>query len=845
MSGLEGDAFALSTDPGLLWPAKLNPSGKAADNNAALGETPDARRNNEKQVPMLSKIMQKFSVGHKKADVIHSRGWMIPVRGQKLLDEAPGLEQIGAFGESRHPYQRPCEKGNPFLISRLKTGMSKFEEHIDEIKALSGLSGTSTLVDTPHMQRLVRSTDELCNFPGPGSHFPARRVMGEDDDALFLAYFTQAHSVLQVASQIRQLIVTLNPFLRDNNAYLADRLAYHYATQVYKLDQWRHLIQGIRGLHESQLFKPFVCTSEPCSDFGSFSSLSEWAFHIDERHRKHPRYEAGMRVSLDLCEFCGAKLDSLNNVYGHIGSHLLVIGQEFLQESWKVIEADPGASLGIWQSEPVELDASESRTKAKANTQTPRQKEKNPEVAMVSSSRQADKKDSLSTSLPTVPKSPLALPNQGTTFKQIGKATIQVKMVISPGLVLSMGEQADESNSEDGLSEYDPEAPEAQDADYDTNRDRTAGGNWSGGFSSGQQSSGSGGGSGSAGTGAGIGEGSGAGEGDRRGKKRRKGENGAYTFSNRPRLACPYQVFEPTTLGCFRREIRNPDGGCENLSRLRQHQEAADCIEKTLPDFERLMDVEDEPAILMSQARVSEENAWWAIFQRLIPGMAARDIESLKLEYSPYYVHRDTSIVIPAVNISDALFAALSSQSVAPPSDIFANSMGSMGSVAEAIATQGDSLTFISQDLSVPVFQGLGPPSLGSIPEVAMSSSGSTSSLSAPSSDQSSLWTQAGTSNPATTSPSLASPRSIPGSLAGGISQTQLEKNHSRLKTQYNQVKMENAQLRQDKFANRGDLDQAETVLEEVLNSPDVSGELFERLSHVSEILMGMKLRMV
>ncbi|KAM5343705.1 hypothetical protein ACJ41O_012242 [Fusarium nematophilum] len=703
MSGLEGDAFALSTDPGLLWPAKLNPSGKAADNNAALGETPDARRNNEKQVPMLSKIMQKFSVGHKKADV-------------------------------------------------LKTGMSKFEEHIDEIKALSGLSGTSTLVDTPHMQRLVRSTDELCNFPGPGSHFPARRVMGEDDDALFLAYFTQAHSVLQVASQIRQLIVTLNPFLRDNNAYLADRLAYHYATQVYKLDQWRHLIQGIRGLHESQLFKPFVCTSEPCSDFGSFSSLSEWAFHIDERHRKHPRYEAGMRVSLDLCEFCGAKLDSLNNVYGHIGSHLLVIGQEFLQESWKVIEADPGASLGIWQSEPVELDASESRTKAKANTQTPRQKEKNPEVAMVSSSRQADKKDSLSTSLPTVPKSPLALPNQGTTFKQIGKATIQVKMVISPGLVLSMGEQADESNSEDGLSEYDPEAPEAQDADYDTNRDRTAGGNWS---------------------------------------------------------------------------------------------EAADCIEKTLPDFERLMDVEDEPAILMSQARVSEENAWWAIFQRLIPGMAARDIESLKLEYSPYYVHRDTSIVIPAVNISDALFAALSSQSVAPPSDIFANSMGSMGSVAEAIATQGDSLTFISQDLSVPVFQGLGPPSLGSIPEVAMSSSGSTSSLSAPSSDQSSLWTQAGTSNPATTSPSLASPRSIPGSLAGGISQTQLEKNHSRLKTQYNQVKMENAQLRQDKFANRGDLDQAETVLEEVLNSPDVSGELFERLSHVSEILMGMKLRMV
>jgi hypothetical protein len=66
-----------------------------------------------------------------------------------------------------------------------------------------------------------------------------------------------------------------------------------------------------------------------------------------------------------------------------------------------------------------------------------------------------------------------------------------------------------------------------------------------------------------------------------------------------------------------------------------QHEEAAACDEKALPDFERLMAIQDEPLVQRSQAALSEEDTWWAIFQRLIPDVAERDISALKLEYSP------------------------------------------------------------------------------------------------------------------------------------------------------------------------------------------------------------------
>jgi hypothetical protein len=47
------------------------------------------------------------------------------------------------------------------------------------------------------------------------------------------------------------------------------------------------------------------------------------------------------------------------------------------------------------------------------------------------------------------------------------------------------------------------------------------------------------------------------------------------------------------------------------------------------------MSLDDEQAIVLPTDHGSEEDAWWAIFQRLIPGMAERSIDFLKLQYSP------------------------------------------------------------------------------------------------------------------------------------------------------------------------------------------------------------------
>ncbi|KAH6876411.1 hypothetical protein B0T10DRAFT_497947 [Thelonectria olida] len=158
-------------------------------------------------------------------------------------------------------------------------------------------------------------------------------------------------------------------------------------------------------------------------------------------------------------------------------------------------------------------------------------------------------------------------------------------------------------------------------------------------------------------------------------------------------------------------------------------------------------------------------------------------------------------------------------------------------------AASSDPLTLMSHDFSLPVYQVSGPPSLGRIPEVTMSGSGSISSFSAASSAQSSLFTQPSGSNQGTSSVPPASPTSASGSLARGFGPTQMERNHTRLKAQYAQAKSENARLLQEKSANRVDLEQVESILEEVLDSRELSERLFERLSQVPGILMAMKNR--
>lgn len=69
---------------------------------------------------------------------------------------------------------------------------------------------------------------------------------------------------------------------------------------------------------------------------------------------------------------------------------------------------------------------------------------------------------------------------------------------------------------------------------------------------------------------------------------------------------------------------------------------------------------------------MSDLAGWWFIFKLLIPGMQDRDLESLKMEYSPCecsrigrvvellivgqdYVHRAPAIMLPAMNFSASI----------------------------------------------------------------------------------------------------------------------------------------------------------------------------------------------
>ncbi|KAF4470798.1 hypothetical protein FALBO_2294 [Fusarium albosuccineum] len=691
------------------------------------------------------------------------------------------------------------------------------------------------------------------NISNPGQNLT---IMDDKfhNEARLRGYFSDSHSRLQISSKIRQLVVSLNPALRSANHYLADRIAYHYAGRVHALDQWQHPLLGIQGLHESKLFEPFVCTWESCGP-KSFGSVEEWRKHIQAH-----RYDWSAKKIVDMsnsltCKFCGTMI-TLTPMDDHVAKHLVTIGQAFLDGSWRSIEADPGASLGQWQRKPVELQAIEIKSVAPQSHKTSYYGKSISPLRAQAEEIQAMLAPSISDT-----SAAMAQSAQRPKFKQIGIAQVQVKMVISPHLMLPTStDDRDDDSGDDSWDESD-----LQDADYVGGSNTTGGGGWSTNLP-GSSSMGLGAGTPSFGGGSGPG-GEDQGDDGRR-RKRRRGQKELNTLAHRLRFACPYQAFEPETLDCFKRGPHNRQGGCENLYRLRQHLarrhmrsyrcgscwrsfdnssqrdqhvNAYTCEPRLLPEFERLMSPHNEFLVNQPRPGMSDVDAWWAIFKLLIPDMGGRDVDSLKLQYSPHYVHRDTSIMIPAINIPDSIFEEISSQPIGSPSGIL-NSVN-MDFATDPNAAQSNPTAFVSQDFSVPVFQLSDPPGLGNMPEITVSASGSPSvSSMAASSDQSSHWAQHGRSTPATSAASL---RSVPTSVTGGASQTQLERHLVRLKAQYKHVETENKQLRDDKSANRQDLEGAEELLESVLRSAELSQEAFEKLGQASDILLGMKRRLV
>ncbi|KAH7169173.1 hypothetical protein DER46DRAFT_680711 [Fusarium sp. MPI-SDFR-AT-0072] len=94
----------------------------------------------------------------------------------------------------------------------------------------------------------------------------------------------------------------------------------------------------------------------------------------------------------------------------------------------------------------------------------------------------------------------------------------------------------------------------------------------------------------------------------------------------------------------------------EKKDRLEAHaSQPAFCIFKDMSPSERFMSPEDETAVGRLGCFGSPEEAWWKMFQLLIPGAQNPDLEVLKIQYCSYYVYTD-SFDIPCLSFSEVSF---------------------------------------------------------------------------------------------------------------------------------------------------------------------------------------------
>ncbi|KAK4113021.1 hypothetical protein N656DRAFT_638383 [Canariomyces notabilis] len=158
-------------------------------------------------------------------------------------------------------------------------------------------------------------------------------------------------------------------------------------------------------------------------------------------------------------------------------------------------------------------------------------------------------------------------PEPFTIIKQVGVANIQLRLTLSPNTTLRLQQRAED---DDQCTSSDSSSEETNDADYDAQDPAGGHGNsqFNGASERVQEDPVKGAGQADSGASGGNGRDSHDRDNEPREQKRRKLRRAG---SNRPRLACPYQVFEAATLDCFQRGPRNPHGGCEDIYRLRQH----------------------------------------------------------------------------------------------------------------------------------------------------------------------------------------------------------------------------------------------------------------------------------
>ncbi|UPK91204.1 hypothetical protein LCI18_002139 [Fusarium solani-melongenae] len=301
-------------------------------------------------------------------------------------------------------------------------------------------------------------------------------------------------------------------------------------------------------------------------------------------------------------------------------------------------------------------------------------------------------------------------------------------------------------------------------------------------------------------------------DGDRRQAKRirKRVQNGK---PPRGRFACPYQVHEPWR-DCFKPSQRNPQGGCDSISRLKDHMtrkhmlsyrcqrcwkqfnarhraqehQQSGCVQNEFPRYEQFMSLEQEMEVERCGGMTAEDT-WWALFQFLIPGMDQEDISQLKDRYFPYYVQVDMSLTIPSLTLSNVSFENVPTQ---PPTQ--ASTVGDGPTQSLRVSPPDtvfglDGTGLVSQSLSVPIY---------------------------------------GTA--VSQAPSISSRE------GSGLESTAL----STLQQSYESDSTTPSDRINIMKTSREEVRAAGTLLEEVLAIENLEGEMYERLSRAAEILIGV-----
>lgn len=268
------------------------------------------------------------------------------------------------------------------------------------------------------------------------------------------------------------------------------------------------------------------------------------------------------------------------------------------------------------------------------------------------------------------------------------------------------------------------------------------------------------------------------------------------------------------------------------------------------------MAAEHEALVEKSSGPMSEDT-WWALFRTLIPGMQSRDIESLRMEFWPYYLS-DMSLTIPSLSFSEVTFSDM----------------------AEGVGMDTNQTNVESQMISVPIFEteagiqsldtnmlliqtrsesrpeGILPGPVPATPlptqdlNIAPSRPVDTASNSATSHDTSNTSQADSSQNTTPTTSANTTPTSIgtcntttPGSSS--IITAQSRRNFQRLQAKNQRAENTIASLRETNKLTQEGVGRADVILEEIFALEQdedivIPAAIYDKLALMSEIFVGI-----